>query len=153
MWFCGSWPMKTSHLWAIESRFLWWAVLPAETVPSGYLWDDLTAFQRFSAVMVGGPWYVGAAWVTHPVQCPHNFSHAVICQNTRDSWPVAIKTVVNFKPRQCSALVCQTMMTQCPVRAVMTEIYTLLLELGPCWAALWDPLLSLRGGETEVCGG
>lgn len=44
--------MKTSHLWAIESRFLWWAVLPAETVPSGYLWDDLTAFQRFSAVMV-----------------------------------------------------------------------------------------------------
>lgn len=25
----------------------------------------------------------------------------------------------------------QTMMTQCPVTAVMTEIYTLLLELGP----------------------
>lgn len=53
--------MKTSHLWAIESQFLWWAVLPAETVPGVYLWDDLTAFQRFSAVMVGGPWYVGAA--------------------------------------------------------------------------------------------
>lgn len=25
----------------------------------------------------------------------------------------------------------QTMMTQCPVRALMTEIYALLLELGP----------------------
>lgn len=42
-----------------------------------------------------------------------------------------IKTVVNLKPLQSRALVCQTMMTQCPVRPVMTEIYTLLLEPGP----------------------
>lgn len=42
-----------------------------------------------------------------------------------------IKTVVKLKSLQSSALVRQTMMTHCPVRAVMTEIYTLLLELGP----------------------
>lgn len=61
----------------------------------------------------------------------HNSSHAVIDQSTKDSGSAAIKTVVSLKPLQSSALVRQTMMTQCPVRAVMTEIYTLLLELGP----------------------
>lgn len=34
------------------------------------------------------------------------------------------------------------MMTQCPVRAVMTEIYTLLLELGPCELPSETPSLS-----------
>lgn len=62
--------------------------------------------------------------------------------------PVTIKTVVNLKPLQSRALVRQTMMTQCPVRPVMTEIYTLLLEPGPTALSSETPssLQQVQGG-------
>lgn len=56
-----------------------------------------------------------------------------------------IKTVVNLKPLQSRALVCQTMMTQCPVRPVMTEIYALLLESGPSALPSETPFFSPAG--------
>lgn len=85
---------------------------------------------------------VVAAWIKHFVMTVlHSLlpSHSVICQTTRNSGLPTIKTVVNLKPLHSNRVVSQTMMTQCPVRAVMTKIYTLLLVLGPCELSLETP--------------